>query len=181
MVLSHAAVTERVQRALAAADLPPLSWFEVLWAIARSPTGRPRMSELAEWLTLSRGGITKLVDRLVEAGYIDRVSCAEDRRALQAELTPAGRRMLAEMQIVYENEVERHLGRLGAEEAALVADALGRVTAATCHEAGAVCGEEEATRQHVAAMHEEEPATRRKEPGANDEEARTRDGTAARA
>ena len=37
----------------------------MLWAVKRSPTGRsPRMSELAEWLTLSRGGITKLVDRL---------------------------------------------------------------------------------------------------------------------
>ena len=81
VVTSHAAVTDRVQKALVAADLPPLSWFEVLSAVKSSPTGRPRMSELAEWLTLSRGGITKLVDRLEEAGYLERVSCAEDRRA----------------------------------------------------------------------------------------------------
>ena len=47
VVTSHAAVTDRVQRALAAADLPPLSWFELLSAVKRSPTGRPRMSELA--------------------------------------------------------------------------------------------------------------------------------------
>src|ERR687888_255155 len=92
VVTSHAAVTERVQRAFTAADLPPLSWFELLSAVKRSPTGRPRMSELAEWLTLSRGGITKLVDRLQEAGYLARVSCTEDRRSLQAELTPAGQR-----------------------------------------------------------------------------------------
>src|ERR1700758_82960 len=85
VVTSHAAVTDRVQRALAAADLPPLSWFEILWAVERSPTGRPRMSELAEWLTLSRGGMTKLVDRLQDAGCIARVSCSEDRRSLQAE------------------------------------------------------------------------------------------------
>src|SRR6266571_8720786 len=98
VVTSHAAVTDRIQKALAAADLPPLSWFEVLLAVKSSPTGRPRMSELAEWLTLSRGGITKLVDRLQEAGYLARVNCAEDRRSLQAELTPAGERMLEEMQ-----------------------------------------------------------------------------------
>src|ERR671936_1337939 len=90
LVTGHAAVTERVQRALAAADLPPLSWFELLWAVKRSPTGRPRMSELAEWLTLSRGGVTKLVDRLTDAGYIERVSCREDRRSFQAEITAAG-------------------------------------------------------------------------------------------
>jgi DNA-binding MarR family transcriptional regulator len=129
---SHAAVTEHIQRMLAAADLPPLSWFEVLWAIKRSPTGRPRMSELAEWLTLSRGGITKLVDRLVEAGCLERVSCAEDRRSLQAELTPAGAKMLEEMRTVYEGEVERHLSSLTAGEAELITAALQKVTESTC-------------------------------------------------
>jgi DNA-binding MarR family transcriptional regulator len=141
VVTSHAAVTEHIQRTLVAADLPPLSWFEVLSAIERSPTGRPRMSELADWLTLSRGGITKLVDRLVEAGYLERVSCAEDRRSLQAELTPAGAKMLKEMQAVYEAEVERHLKSLTAAEAELITAALQKVTASTCSQAsGAIAG-----------------------------------------
>ncbi len=132
VVTSHAAVTERIQRALAAADLPPLSWFEVLWAVKRSPTGRPRMSELAEWLTLSRGGITKLVDRLEAAGYLERVTCAEDRRSFQAELTPAGDSMLEEMRGVYETELERHLRTLTPEEAELISAMLGKVTQSTC-------------------------------------------------
>jgi len=142
VVTSHAAVTDRVQKALVAADLPPLSWFEMLSAVKRSPTGRPRMSELAEWLTLSRGGITKLVDRLQDAGYLQRVSCAEDRRALQAELTAAGERMLEEMQSVYEAELQRHLVMLSPEEAELITAALQKVTGSTCdaasREAGAV-------------------------------------------
>jgi len=137
VVTSHAAVTERVQRALTAADLPPLSWFEVLLAVKSSPTGRPRMSELAEWLTLSRGGITKLVDRLQEAGYLERVNCAEDRRSLQAELTPAGAKMLEEMRGVYEAEVERHLQALSSQDAELIAAALGKVVGSTCEGAQA--------------------------------------------
>jgi DNA-binding MarR family transcriptional regulator len=132
IVTSHAAVTERVQRALAAADLPPLSWFELLSAVKRSPTGRPRMSDLAEWLTLSRGGITKLVDRLQEAGCLQRVSCPEDRRSLQAELTPAGETMLEEMRGVYEAELERHLRALTPKQAELIATALLKVTSSTC-------------------------------------------------
>jgi DNA-binding MarR family transcriptional regulator len=128
---SHAALTERVQKALVGADLPPLSWFEVLDAIKHSP-GRPRMSELAEWLTLSRGGITKLVDRLEAAGLLERVSCTEDRRSLQAELTPAGRRMLEEMHGIYEAELKRHLRMLTVDEADLVAAALSKVTESTC-------------------------------------------------
>ena len=135
VVTSHAAVTERVQRAFAGEDLPPLSWFEILWAVRRSPTGRPRMSELAEWLTLSRGGITKLVDRLVEAGCLQRISCSEDRRSLQAELTPAGERMLKEMEAVYSREVGRHLNALSGEEADLLRGALDKVTRSTCEEA----------------------------------------------
>jgi DNA-binding MarR family transcriptional regulator len=132
VVTSHAAVTERIQKALAAADLPPLSWYEVLSAVKRSPTGRPRMSELAEWLTLSRGGITKLVDRLQDAGCIARISCSQDRRSLQAEITPTGEKLLAEMQAVYEGELERHLAALTPEEAELITAALHKVTGSTC-------------------------------------------------
>lgn len=135
VVTSHAAVTERVQKALAAEDLPPLSWFEVLWAVKRSPTGSPRMSELAERLTLSRGGITKLVDRLVSAGYLERVSCAEDRRSLQAELTSEGEGMLEDMRAIYSDELGRHLGLLSADEAALLTAALNKVTESTCEQA----------------------------------------------
>lgn len=132
LVTAHAAVTDRVQKALAGADLPPLSWFEMLSAVSRSPNGPPKMSELAEWLTLSRGGITKLVDRLSDAGYLERVSCSDDRRSLHAELTPAGERMLEEMRAVYALELERHLTSVSGEEAELIIEVLGRVTASTC-------------------------------------------------
>jgi DNA-binding MarR family transcriptional regulator len=136
VVTSHAAVTEPVQKALAAADLPPLSWYDVLSAVKQSPTGRPRMSELAEWLTLSRGGITKLVDRLQDAGCLTRVSCSQDRRSLHAELTPTGDKLLEEMQAVYEAELERHLTTLTPQEAQLIATALQKVIGSTCDAEG---------------------------------------------
>jgi DNA-binding MarR family transcriptional regulator len=137
VVATHAAVTDRAQRALSAADLPPLSWFELLWAVQRSEQGHPRMSDLAAQLTLSRGGITKLVDRLQEAGYLTRVACPEDRRSLRAELTPAGERMLEEMRAVYEEEIGRHLGALTGEQAEQVRSALESVTTSTCRGAHA--------------------------------------------
>ncbi len=137
VVSTHAAVTDRAQRALTAADLPPLSWFELLWAVQRSEQGHPRMSDLAAQLTLSRGGITKLVDRLVEAGYLTRVACPEDRRSLRAELTPAGEGMLEEMRVVYEEEIDRHLGALTCEQAQQVLSALETVTVSTCQGAHA--------------------------------------------
>lgn len=129
---SHAAATLRVQHALAAADLPPVSWYELLLAVRSTPDGRPRMSELADRLTLSRGGITKLVDRLVDAGYLERVSCPDDRRALQAALTQAGERILVDMQAVYVAELDGLLATLTVEEAETITAGLEKVTAATC-------------------------------------------------
>lgn len=132
VVTTHAAITDRIGKAFAANDLPPLSWFELLWAVNKAPDGRPSMSELAEWLTLSRGGITKLVDRLSDAGYIERVSCAQDRRSLQAELTPAGERILEEMRQLYEMELARYLSTISGDEADLISQALARATQSTC-------------------------------------------------
>ena len=130
---SHAVVTERIQRALAAADLPPLSWHDLLAAIDSCPAHRPSMGELADRLTFSRGGITKLVDRLQAAGLIERVSCESDRRSAHAQLTPAGGRMLAEMRAVYQAELAHSLKELAVEEAQKISPALQRVTARACN------------------------------------------------
>ena len=56
-----------------------------------------RMGELAEALVITRGGLTKLVDRLVKAGLLERTFCETDRRVSYATLTPAGEQLLAEM------------------------------------------------------------------------------------
>jgi DNA-binding MarR family transcriptional regulator len=130
--MTHATVNKRVQDAFVAADLPPLSWFGVLAAIKGSPSGTPRMSDIADWLTLSRGGITKIVDRLEQAGLLERIACSYDRRILQARLTPAGERMYSEMEAIHVAELERDLGRLTPEEIGIVASALGKVGAAAC-------------------------------------------------
>ncbi len=63
----------RLARTLEAeADLP-LTWFEVLLRVARSPEERLMMSELSSQLALTTGGVTRLVDRIVEAGYLERM------------------------------------------------------------------------------------------------------------
>jgi DNA-binding MarR family transcriptional regulator len=109
------------------------------------------MSDLAERLTLSRGGITRLVDRLEEAGYLARVSCPEDRRSLRTELTGAGERMLEEMRTVYESELVRHLQILSPQEAELIAEALERVAGSTCGGAAATDPLESASAESAAA------------------------------
>jgi DNA-binding MarR family transcriptional regulator len=49
-----------------------------------------RMSDLATSVLLSQSGLTRLIDRLVGAGSVERTRCEEDRRGLNAELTGQG-------------------------------------------------------------------------------------------
>lgn len=102
---THAAITGRLQEALTAAELPPLPWFEVLATLDRAPEQRLKMGELAEALVITRGGLTKLVDRLIKAGLLERTFCETDRRVSYATLLPAGVELLEEMRPVVRGEL----------------------------------------------------------------------------
>lgn len=103
---THAAVSQRLQEALAQGDYPPLPWYEVLATVAEAPDRRMRMGDLAEALVITRGGLTKLVDRLVKAGLLERTFCETDRRVSYATLLPAGMTLLREMRPVVVGELE---------------------------------------------------------------------------
>ena len=128
---AHASVVARVEDALAEADLPPLAWYDVLWALRRAPGRRVRMAELAGSLTLSRGGLTKLADRLEATGLLHREPAEDDGRGLYAVLTEAGNDMLRRMWPVYSRVLrETFVEAMSADEAAVIAAGLDRAKAA---------------------------------------------------
>jgi DNA-binding MarR family transcriptional regulator len=92
------------------------------------------MAELAERLTISRGGLTKLADRLEGAGLIRREAAGDDGRSLYAVITPAGNALLRRMWPAYARALrETFASAITAEEAAVIAAALGRVTPPRVH------------------------------------------------
>jgi DNA-binding MarR family transcriptional regulator len=130
---SYAAIAQRLQEALAQEDFPPLPWYEALAYIAKTPEKRMRMGDLAEMLVITRGGLTKLIDRLVSAGLLERTSCPEDRRATYATLLPAGEELLEEMRPVVEGEIEAAFAsRLTANQAEELRETLEGLRVATC-------------------------------------------------
>lgn len=72
----------------------PHVWFEVLIRLARSKGGQLTMSALADQIALTTSGVTRLVDRIQAAGYVERVPCPTDRRVSYAAITEAGRQVL---------------------------------------------------------------------------------------
>lgn len=103
---THAAIVGRLQEALAASDFPPLPWYEVLATVADAPEQRMKMGELAEAMVITRGGLTKLVDRLIKAGLMERTFCETDRRVSYATLLPAGQALLEDMRPVVVDELK---------------------------------------------------------------------------
>lgn len=91
---AHAGLTRELERRLERDCGLSVQWFEVLLRLARTPGGRLRMSDLAAQATLSASGVTRAVDRLTEAGLVERVACPEDRRGAYAVLTQEGRRRI---------------------------------------------------------------------------------------
>jgi len=123
---AHATLVERIERALAAARLPPLGWYDVLWELEKAE-GRLRMSELARRAVVARYNLTRLADRLEDAGLIERQDAAEDGRGYDLVLTRAGRALRKKMWPVYEAQIEQLFSRhIGAEEARCIGEALGR-------------------------------------------------------
>jgi DNA-binding MarR family transcriptional regulator len=65
--------------------------YEVLVHLSEASEGRMRMCELATRLNLSPSGLTRRLDGLVTAGWVDRIRCNDDRRGSYAVLLPEGR------------------------------------------------------------------------------------------
>ena len=130
LLTAHATLVERMEAALAAAGLPALDWYDVLWELEKGE-GRLRMHDLARRVVLSRSNLSRLADRLEDAGLVAREDSAADGRGYELVLTRAGRAMRRKMWPVYEAEIERAFARhVTADEARAIGEALARAVKA---------------------------------------------------
>jgi DNA-binding MarR family transcriptional regulator len=86
----------------------PLSRLEPMQVIARHPSCR--VNDIAEELSITIGGTSKLVDRIEAAGYCVRRANPDDGRSSVIELTAAGQRVLAKAIKAFECELETRIG-----------------------------------------------------------------------
>jgi DNA-binding MarR family transcriptional regulator len=86
----HARVTAAIDEILRREVGISGAWYEALVEIALAG-GAMKMNQFAEETTLTRSGATRFVDRLEEAGLVERLSCPTDRRVFQLGLTARGR------------------------------------------------------------------------------------------
>jgi len=117
MLQVHAAVTRALDAELRAEHGLALSSYEVLMLLGEADQERLRMADIANRVLVSRSGLTRLIDRLVEAGLVERCACADDGRGAFAQLTAAGREKLRAARRTHLAGVhERFLDRLSADD-----------------------------------------------------------------
>lgn len=125
---AHATVWKELEGQLERTHQLPLSSFEVLIELDEAAGHRLRMSELASRVSLSRSGLSRLIDRLERAGLTERETCAEDLRGSFAHLTSLGRRRLHQAQPAFADAVTaQFLRHFNKAELAAFSDLCGRL------------------------------------------------------
>ena len=127
---AHTDLTRRLDAELESAHRISLAEHTVLQQLVIGG-GHLRMSDLADTVLLSPSGVSRLVDRLVADGLIERRPCGDDGRAVHAAITGAGRELLARAEPTFTAALRRQfVDRYSAEEYETLADLLLRVAPA---------------------------------------------------
>jgi len=122
LLRAHAATTRQLSALLVAEHGLTINDFEALLHLSRAEEHRMRRVDLAGELLLTASGVTRLLDGLEAAGFVERATCASDRRVVYAVLSEAGAAKLHEAAdshvsavraLFHERYTEDELGQLG--------------------------------------------------------------------
>jgi len=134
---AHAVLLDRLSRELEAETGLPVGFYDVLLHLNEAPQRRLPMHELAHRVLISKSGLTRLVDRMVAEGYLEREPAEDDRRVVYACLTASGRDRLVGAAPVHLRGIAEHFGRhLSDAEADTLRELLGRVIVAGTRDPG---------------------------------------------
>lgn len=109
----HGLIEAALEKALQAEHQLSVVEFTVLDALGRQDGWHMRMQQLARAAALSASATTRLVTRLENRGLLTRILCADDRRGIYTELTPAGRALLEEARPLHDDVLRTTLEEAG--------------------------------------------------------------------
>ena len=130
-LVAHARLERILDEDLRAEHDLSLAEYDALLQLAQAQGRRLRMHQLADRVILSRSGVTRLIDRLVADGSVERIQCSTDARGAEAVLTEAGLGRLRSAAATHLRGVEEHfLGVVDEAELATMATAFERIVGA---------------------------------------------------
>lgn len=102
-------ILRNVEATVKAKGFPPIAWYDVLLELSREGGRKLRPVELEKELLVAQYNLSRLLDRLEEAGLVKRIACPGDGRGQMIELTPEGRAVQKRMWPALRDAVEEHV------------------------------------------------------------------------
>ena len=125
-------VLQAVEEELKTAALPPLSWYDLLLELLRAEPGGLRPYQLQSAMLIPQYNMSRLIDRVAKAGYVERISCDTDGRGHIVRVTSEGKALQRMIWPVYRSVLEREFAlRLSEAEAQRLAELLHRLAGAS--------------------------------------------------
>jgi DNA-binding MarR family transcriptional regulator len=124
LVRAHQTALTAIEQALKTAKLPPLAWYDALLELERAGADGLRPFELEREMLLAQYNLSRLIDRIEKAGYVERRACDDDGRGQVIVITAAGRHIRRRMWPVYAAAIQGTLGEHLTEKQAEVLAAL---------------------------------------------------------
>jgi len=116
---------KRVEGILKKEKLPALSWYDILLELERAGAEGLRPYELEEVTLLPQYGVSRILEKIEKAGYLQRLTCDDDGRGQSVVITDAGLKMRQKMWSVYSAAIEEVVGtNLNEAEAATLSGLL---------------------------------------------------------
>ncbi|MDP8244426.1 MAG: MarR family transcriptional regulator [Candidatus Hinthialibacter antarcticus] len=104
------------------------SQFNVMMLLKyQTEYGESDQTRLGDMLLVNRSNMTGLVDRMEQAGWVERVADANDRRVNRVRLTKAGNALLETAEVVYNESIEKIMQQISDEDAKRICRLLERV------------------------------------------------------
>ena len=108
----------RIERAFREAKLPPHAWYDALWELDRAGETGLRPFEIERRMLIAQSNISRLIDRLVAEGYVERRPCEDDGRGQRVVITSSGRSIRKRMWPVYARAITEAIGQRVSEREA---------------------------------------------------------------
>jgi DNA-binding MarR family transcriptional regulator len=128
LMRASAHVLADIESTLKAAGFPPLTWYDALWEIERSAPQGIRPYQLEDRLLLPQYGLSRLVNRMVREGLVERRGVDGDGRGQILHLTDRGATLRRAMWPVYAAALKACISqKLDGDEAPELARLLARL------------------------------------------------------
>lgn len=128
LLRAHTATLSQVEARLKESGLPPLGWYDVLLELERAGSAGLSASELERSLLLPQYGISRLLKRLEDAGYLSRTNSKTDGRSHVIRITAKGRSIRRRMWKTYDKAINEVIGdKLTRKQSTELATLLGKL------------------------------------------------------